>query len=292
MSNIRKGKILYKGMTRGRTKFLIINILVTILYIMFMCRAMPFIVGKLHGPHDFNPDTFFDATEDMVIDKMIVMAPREDKSILSYTFMENSYHEGNKYRFNVSFDSIEKIHDGVIAEDVDETEESSVYKFNKIYMGKIEDRNIPILWSGIGNPDSTVMSGIFTEPAKVVVSRISETIPVGGQINMNEYVFDARGIEMETENTDIPFAIMGFILLAFLYIRLIRYYINPYTHPTYKRIEKYGDLEEVINKIEDQFEQEEIKQDGKEFYTTDWIVTKEFFSNKVKVNHRTPGRYS
>lgn len=292
MKSIRKGNILYKGMQRGRRRFLIINIIVTIIYIMFMFRAMPFIIGKLHGPYEFNSQKFFSTTTDIVIDDVVEMLPREDKSILSYTFLEYSYQDDNRYRFNVKFDSFEKVYDGISADNED-NDSDSTYKFNCIYLGKIGENTVPVLWNGSSDPIAgSAVSGIFTEPAKVVISRISEVVPTKGSLSITEYIFDARGIEMETENTDIPFAVMGFVLLAFLYIRLIRYYINPYSHPTYKRIEKYGDIEDVINKIEDQFLNEEIKRDGEEYYTTDWIMTKEFFGNKIKLNHRTTGKYS
>ncbi len=292
MKNIRKGDILYKGMKRGRRRFLIINIIVTVLYIMFMSRAMPFVIGKLHGPYEFNSQKFFSSTSDIVIDKVVEMLPREDKAIPSYTFLEYSYQDEVKYRFNVKFDSLEKVFDGISGDTQSVGFESS-YRFNSIYLGKIGDKTVPVLWDGSSDPVAgAYVSGIFTQPAKIVVSRISQIVPERGPLNINEYVFDARGIEMETENTDIPFAIMGLALLAFLYIRLIRYYINPYNHPTYKRIEKYGDIDDVVNKIEDQFLNEEVKRDGTEYYTTDWIMTKEFFSNKIKINHRTSGKYS
>ncbi len=294
MKDIRKGKILYNGMVRGRRKFLIINLIVTAIYILYMMRAMPFIIGKLHGPYDLDVENFISTTQTVTLNEEIVMKKRADKTIPSYAFFDTSYHDGDKYRFNVKFDSFEDIGVKYTTEIEDpQTKEMVEYVLCSVYMGKIGDNAVPVMHYGdtMPNPDN-VLTGIFLQPAEVIKSDISKLTANGTEITMNEFMFDSRNIEMEIENTDIAIMILGFALLAFLYIRLLRYYVNPYKHPTYKQLYKYGNLEDVINDIEDQFESEDVFMEDKELMCTDWIMTKDTFKNKVIKNHRTRGRYS
>lgn len=294
MKNIRKGPILYNGMVRGRRKFLIINIILTVLYILYMMRAMPFIVGKLHGPYEFNSVKFINSTKNITIDEEIVMKKRADKTIPSYAFFDTSYHDGNKYRFNVKFDSFEDIGVKYTTEIEDpQTKELVEYTLCAVYMGKIGDNAIPILHYGDEVPDTDIeLTGIFVQPAEVIKSDISKLTADGTPVIMNEFMFDSRNLEMEIENTDVTVMILGFALLLFLYIRVLRYYINPYKHPTYKQLYNYGNLEEVINDIEDQFESDKVFMEDKELISTDWIMKKDTFKNKILRNHRTRGRYS
>lgn len=296
MKEMRRGKIIYGGMIRGRRNFLIINIILAVIYILYLCRSMPFVVGKLHGPYEFNEDKFFSSTQDITIDEQIEIKKRADKSIPYYAYIGLSYQDEKKYRFNVEFDEFKKVKDGSFMDYIDpKTGETIPKEFNAIYIGKIGDRNVPVLWSGLTAPQPNVeISGVFTEPADIVVAEISALVPESGNISINEYLFDARGVEMETENTDIAYVLIGFALVVFLFVRLIRYYINPYSHPAYRQLEKYGtcDTEEVIEDIENQFESDDVYTEGKELIATDWIMTKDFFKNKVVKNHRTSGRFS
>lgn len=292
--NIRKGPILYKGMVRGRRKFLIINLIITALYIMYMVRAMPFIVGKFHGPYELDVDKFVSSTQNVTISEEIEMKKRADKSIPGYALFKTSYNDDNKYRFNVKFDDFEDIGVKYVA-DIEDPMSGEVMQYvdKTVYMGRIGDTLIPVMCSGDLRPDNdNELAGIFVKPAEVIMADISKLTADGTEITINEYIFDARNIEMEVENTDVAVMYIGIALLAFLYIRLIRYYINPYKHPTYKQLLKYGELHEIIDDVENQFETQEVYMDGKELITVDWIMVKETFHNKITKNHRTRGRYS
>lgn len=292
LKDIRKGPILYKGMVRGRRKFLIINLIVTAIYILYLIRSAPFIAGKFHGPHELDVQNFLASTEDITISEVIEMKKRADKSIPTYAFFSTSYSDGDKYRFNVSFDSVEETGIEYTTEfENPETGEMETFVMYSVFMGRIGERVIPILSYGNVASD-TALTGIFVEPAPVITADISKLTADGNALTINKYIFDARNLEMETENSDVVVMFAGIALLAFLYIRLLRYYINPYKHPTYKQLAKYGNLEDVINDIENQFEEENVYKEGKELISTDWIMTKDTFKNKILKNHRTRGRYS
>ena len=79
--------------------------------------------------------------------------------------------------------------------------------------------------------------------------------------------------------------------MLFLYIRLGLHYLYPMRHPAYKQLYKYGELDEVVNDIELQFEDENVFKEDKELISKDWIMTKELFKNKIVKNHRARGRF-
>ena len=294
MKEIRKGKILYKGMVRGRRKFLVINILLTILYIMFMLNQLPFMVGYVHGPYEFDADKFLSDTKEITIEKEIKMKKRADKTIPYYALSDISYFDGDRYRFDVKFDNIEPTNIRYTAQ-IENPQTGQMQELTRFSIGfaYINERKVPIIYKGEELPDITdKISGIFTEPAPVIEADISKLTANGEPVVMSEYMFDCRDVEMDNERTDIVVAVVFFALLVFLYVRLLRYYLNPYKHPTYKQLFKYGELEDVINDIEDQFLSDNIQRDGKEYLSTDWIMVKDVFKNKITKNHRTPGRYS
>lgn len=294
MNSIRKGTIIYKGMIRGRRKFLIINIILTVLYVIFMMRAFPYIKGKLHGAYDLDFERFVSSSENTVIDEVIEMKKREDRTIPMYALPDTSYFDGSEYRFNLKFDKFEDTGIEYTGEYEDGTSGETVeYVRYSIVFGYVGESKFAVLVNGGEMPkDGSELSGIFIQPVKAIKADISNLVAGGGEIVINEYAFDARGVEMGSEDFDFFLMIFGIIVLAFLYIRLIRYYINPYKHPQYKQLLKYGELEDVINDIENQFQSDNVYAEGKEMVAVDWIMTKDIFKNKIVKNHRTRGRYS
>ena len=296
LKDMKKGKIIYGGMARGRRNFLIINLIITIVYIAYLMYAFPYVIGKLHGPYEFDYYKFLSVTEDVVIDKEIEMKKREDKSVQYTAFSDESYFDGDKYRFNVEFDELQKtdIHYTTEYEDRQTGKQKEII-LHSVCFGIIEGRKIPVIFNGEELPDSsTEISGIFTKPGKVIVSDISKLTADGTEIIMNEYMFDARGVEMNSESSDVSLTFLMLVLLIFLYGRLIKHYINPYKHPAYKQLYKYGELDDIVNNIEEQFLSDGIiyESEQKEYISQDWIMKKEFFKNKVVKSHYKGGRYS
>ena len=296
LKNIQKGKIIYGGMKRGRRNFLIINLIVTAVFIAYLTYALPYVTGKLHGPYEFDYDKFLSSTEDIVIDEEIEMKKREDKSVQYTAFSDESYLDGNKYRFNVKFDDLQKTDIHYTAEyENKETGKTETVILHTLCFGIIDGRKIPVIFNGEELPgDEAELSGIFTTPGKVIVSDISKLTADGSEIVMNEYMFDARGVEMNSESSDVTLTFLMLALLIFLYGRLIKHYINPYKHPAYKQLYKYGELDEVVDNIEEQFASDNIiyEREQKEFISRDWIMKKELFKNRIVKSHYKGGRYS
>ncbi len=286
MKDIKKGKIIYGGMVRGRRNFLLINLVLTVFVVAFIIASFPYIKAFFHGPYDMNTEHFLANTETITVDSEILIGKREESSINSYAFRETSYCDGDKYRFNATFDSIEDLGIKYTNTYKDEaTGEEETVVVLSVYLGKIGDRSVLILAKGDSVPEANVPTmGVFNTHSKSVLSKLSAKIPEHGPYVISEYVYDTRNIEVDTEKFNVTVSFMILLLLIFLYARLIRYYINPYLHPAYKQIDKYGDMDETIDNIEEQFAGE-VERRENAYYTKDWIMTRELFRNKIVINH-------
>ena len=76
----------------------------------------------------------------------------------------------------------------------------------------------------------------------------------------------------------------------FLAIKTIIQYINPLSTPTYRSLEKYGDIKTISDDVEDQLHKVGVTcvKRKKPVYTFDWIVSEEPFKLKVAKNHAKP----
>ena len=294
MKNIEKGKIIHGGMVRGRRTFLLINIILTGLLVIYVLSSMPYIKNRFNGPYQLDVNNFVTTTKDITIEDEIEMKKREEKSISSYAYMDTSYCEGDKYRFDVVFDDVTDTGIEYTYKYTDESTGESVEKvLHSVLLGKIGKRDVLILCNeGQAPVPGSPITGIFNSHSRVILSDLSKNVDKNGTYKINEYIFDTRNIEMDAENSNLFLCVLGLLLLIFLYVRLIRYYINPLSHPSYRQIDKYGELNEVVSSIEQQFSSEDVEKRGNAYYTTDWIMTKELFRNKIVINHCTRGRYS
>lgn len=293
MTVVHKDGVLYKGVQRGRRRFLLVIAIYALLFILFLCACSMYITGKLHGPYPFDAEKFASTTQTVVYQEPITMKKREDKSISSYAAAPTSWLDGRRYRFLVSFDSIEStgIHYDTTIKNP-ETNEEETFVIQQVYMGTIGDIQVPILAPFDVQPQAgQQISGIFTEPAKVILSDLTKDVTADTPLTISQYLFDMRGIEMGTENSDPWIALFGLALLLYLAIRLARYYINPYKHPTYKQLAKYGEFFDVIEEIETQFAADDVYRDEKELVSKDWCIKNSTFYLKVYKNHRAKGRY-
>lgn len=294
MKSIKKGKIIYGGMVRGRRNFLLINLLFTAIVIAYIISSLPYIKARLHGPYDIDIGHFIANTETITIDSEFELHKREEKSINAYAFMETSYCDGDKYRFNTTFDSIEDpdINYTNTYKDPVTGEEETVVVLS-VYLGRVGERSVAIITKGDDVPEANApIRGVFNTHSRTILSELSKKVSEKGPYTISEYVYDTRNIEVDAENFNVTVSFISLLLLLYFYARLIRYYINPYLHPSYKQIDKYGNIEETINSIEEQFASDDVERRENAYYTTDWIMTRELFRNKIVINHCTRGRYS
>ena len=76
----------------------------------------------------------------------------------------------------------------------------------------------------------------------------------------------------------------------FLVFKVVIQYINPLSTPTYRNLEKYGDIKTISDDVEDQLAKlgvTNIKK-KKPVVTDDWIISEEPFKLKIAKNHAKP----
>lgn len=293
---IDKTGILYQEMKRGRRKYLILLLIFAALLVWFICANSTYLAAKIHGPYPFDQtkQAAFLQTPLQTITKPVTMKKREDRSIAGFASLQTSWVYQRQYRFFVTFDEVTptEIHYDTTVEDP-ETKQPVDYVLQRIYMGKIGDMQIPILAYANQTPlAGQAITGLFSPPDKVILSDLSANASEESPLVIPQYLFDMRGTEMGTENSDPWIILLWLIVLIVLAIRLARYYINPYKHPTYRQLEKYGERAEVIADVNAQFASDEVyRDDNKEWVTPDWCGKRDPFRFKITKNHRAKGRY-
>lgn len=293
---IDKTGILYQEMKRGRRKYLILLLLFAALLVWFICANSMYLAAKIHGPYPFNEtkQAAFLQTPLQTITKPVTMKKREDRSITSYAALQSSWLYGRQYRFSVTFDEVlpTEVHYDTTIQNP-ETKQDETYVLQRVYMGKFGTTQIPILAYANQTPQAgQEIAGLFLQPDKVIISDLSADASEENPLVIPQYLFDMRGTEMGTENSDPWIILLWLIVLIILAVRLIRYYVNPYKHPTYRQLEKYGELAAVIADINTQFASDEVyRDDNKELVTPDWCGKRDPFRFKITKNHRAKGRY-
>lgn len=294
--SIDKTGILYQEMRRGRRKYLICLLIFAALLVWFTCANSMYLAAKLHGPYPFDEtkQAAFAQVPTQTITEPITMKKREDHSISSFATPSTSWLYGRQYRFSVTFDTVEPtdIHYDTTIEDP-ETKQPVTYVLQRLYMGTIGDIQIPILAYANQTPQAgQAIAGIFSQPDKVILSDLSANASAENPLILPQYLFDMRGTEMGTENSDPWIVLLWLAVLIILAIRLIRYYVNPYKHPTYRQLEKYGEFAEIVADVNAQFASDNVyRDDNKELVTPDWCGKRDPFRFKITKNHRAKGKY-
>lgn len=293
---IDKTGILYKEMQRGRRKYLALLIVFAALLVWFIYANRIYLAAKINGPYPFDQtkqDAFVQMPQQTIAEP-ITMKKREDKSIPSFISLDTSWVYGRQYRFSVTFDTVTPtgIHYDTTIENP-QTEQEETFELQRIYMGQIGNLQIPILAYYNQQPQAgQPVTGVFSQPAKVILSDLSANASAENPLVIPQYLFDMRNIEVDTENSDPWIIAIWSALLLVLAIRLIRYYINPYKHPTYRQLAKYGEFAEVVADVNAQFAADDVYQDdNKEWVTPDWCAKRESFKLRVNKNHRAKGKY-
>ena len=95
---------------------------------------------------------------------------------------------------------------------------------------------------------------------------------------------------MENEGFDLVVCIILLAIILFLSVKIVIQYINPLSTPTYRNLEKYGDLKSICEDVEAQLKEAGITRVKKKrsAITPDWIVSEEPFKLKVAKNHAKP----
>lgn len=283
---MQKGTLLYKEMSRYRIKFLIINILLTVLYILFIINKMPYLKTEHSGPSPLDTQRFISETDTIVIEEIIELGRKDHKNPDGSLVRSTSYWQDDKYYFNIKADSVtdtDHSFKGTMGGGTTGTKVKE-YDLYKLYMAQIGGRNVPVL--AYANQKVTKnLTAYITDVQKPILSVLSETIGEGESLEVSEYMLDVRNLEMDTASTDYACFWIFMLLLIFLYGKVITYFVKPATAPTYRQLARYGDIESVAEDINRQSGLSSAYTEDKKLILEDYILSKSYFKIVVVKNH-------
>ena len=291
-TNLDKSGFLYKSMLSGRRKLTVIVAALLILLVWHTVSIVPYLEKRICGSVILDEDMYAKEANTVSVSKEY----NPDKSVMKiygFAFKDESYWQGNKYLFSTTLDKINPIGlaytlGGVLVDENTDTEADPI----AVKVDFVDIKGVKTAVMYMGNEEITpgmTAEGIFVKISPLVLKDLAEYLPEGEVLS--EYMYDIRGIDMSSEFSDIVSWIVLIALIIFLLIRLIRYYVNPIKHPTYKQLEKYGDIMTVIMDIDNQIDAGADRSYKNEVRTEDWILTKRSFYYKVEKNFTAKGKF-
>lgn len=288
-----KDGLIYKGMNHHRhLKIRSIFILIVILALYFV-SCKPYITNVLCGSVPLDTVRFEADAQTVVLSDGNIGSDKVNPVINSKVIRNNSYWQDDKYEFDITLENVDKTPityttrntDSTFTEGTSDEVTSAV-----LYTADIGGvRTLVLSYPHDELKDGSVVTGTFADIPPVVKKDICAIGNYAGS-EVYEFMLDTRGIRMESEDFDILVFMVLMLAILFLIVQLCLYYINPYLTPTYRGLEKYGEITSVIEDIEAQLSEKGITKitQKKPAYTEDWIVSEDVFKLKVSKNHAKP----
>lgn len=289
---INKEGILYKNVVKNRRKLLAIFVLVIICFVWFTVTIYPYLAKRAGGASPLDTERF-QGSDSVVIGPSFTIDDNSKARIYGFADSRTSYWQDHRYYFSVKSENLEYsglsyTRGGEVLSDVTDTEIDPVAV--SIYYANVGDRIVTVM----SLPEQDIESlpelkGIFVKSSPFILKHLSENIAQEREISA--YTLDVRGIEMSAESSDIAIWVLLIALIIYLGIKLVRYYKNPLKHPTYKQLEKYGDVLEIVEDIELQLQNDVVSIEDNQIVTADWIVTEQSFKKLIQKNHTSKGKF-
>ncbi len=283
-TQIDKNNVLYKGMSRYRIKFLVINILLTVLFVMYSINKLPYLKTAWFGPSELDVERFVSETSVVKISEQEELTRKDRQNPDASYLKKSSYWQDDKYRFTLKADKIEKTEKVFKGKVTPPSGKVMYVDMYNLYIAEIEGRKVAVLAFSDQKIDSELTASIV-HMQKCVRSKLSEITAEEGPMEFYDCVIDARNLEMEAETSDHTFFWLYLAVLMYLYIKLIVYYIKPLNAPTYRQLERYGKPETVAEEIDRQYKLKSMRRNGKDIVLEGFIISKSFMKLKVVKNH-------
>ncbi len=288
-----KDGVIYKGMHSHRLKKIRSIIILFIVLVLYFVSCKPYITNVLFGSVPLDMQRFKSEAELVSLKDDTAQDKKVPLAINSKVIKNNSYWQDGKYEFDISLSDVEKTPITYTTKNTDASfseGSSEEVKSAVLYTAKINGVDTLVLaYPHDELKDGSKVTGIFAELPPVVKKDLC-TIGNYAQSEVYKYMLDTRGIRMESEDFDITVFTALLLAILFLIVQLSLYFINPYLTPTYRGLEKYGEITSVIEDVEAQLKEKDITKVTKKqpAYTEDWIVSEDVFKLKVAKNHAKP----
>ena len=290
--NIDTNGVLYKSVKKGRTKLSVILFLLIVMFFVHTASSMPYLEKRAFGASELDSEAFAKATKLVAINSDYKPS-KEEAKIYGHAREKTSYWHGDKYYFSIS-DAIfadsglaYTSSGAIVTPQTDTNADPVAVRLGFMDIGGTKTAVLLLGDAAFGTPINA--EGIFVELSPLVRKDLAKYLPEGE--NISEYMFDVRGIDMDTEYSDtvIWFALIAIIL--FLVTKLLVYFLNPLKHPTYRCLDKYGDIVMIANDIETQVKLPSATFHKNRIMTDDWIINKGSFACKTEKNFTAGGSF-
>ncbi len=289
---INKEGILYRSVIKNRRKLLAIFVLVVICFVWFTISIYPYLAKRAGGASPLDTERFLES-DCVVIGPSYKSDDSSKEMIMGFAETKKSYWQDHRYYFSVKpekleYSNLSYTHGGEVLTDITDTDIDPVAVC--VHFASIGDRVVTVLSLPEQEIESlSELKGIFVKASPLILKHLSEDITEDYEISA--YTLDVRGIEMSAESSDTFIWIFLIALIIYLSVKLVRYYSNPLKHPTYKQLEKYGDVLEIIEDIELQLQNDILSIEDNQIVTTDWIISEQSFKKLIQKNHTAKGKF-
>ncbi len=278
---MQKNGYVYKMMAFYRRKFLLVLIITSLIFGWFTMAKMPYLRTSLKGASPLDSERFGEECALMIIKDKVELGRKDKKTPDESAFRSNSYWQDGKYLFNMKLDSVgDEI--AVYTREIAIGKETETFVVSRVYKASLA--GVPVTVLARGNWDKSLnVTGHLTEVQKPILSALTKNMKNGEAIETAEYTIDLRGLEMDTEETDVVLFWVSLVLMLLIWFKLISYYIKPSLTPTYKQLRRYGDSETVENDIN--LQHADGYTEDKKLVLKDYIIEKSTFKIKISRNH-------
>ncbi len=278
---MQKNGYVYKAMAFYRRKFLVCLIITSLIFVWFTVAKMPYLRTWAKGASPLDSERFQEECALMVIKDRVELGRKDKKTPEESAYRSNSYWQDGRYLFSMKLDSIgDEI--AVYTREIPIGEETETFVTGRVYTAYVA--GVPVTVLARGNWDKSLnVTGQLTEVQKPVLAALTKNMKNGETIETAEYTIDLRGLEMDTEETDVALFWISLVLILLIWLKLLSYYIKPTRTPTYKQLLRYGDMETVEQDIN--LQSEDGYTDNKNFVLKDYIIEKSTFKLKISRNH-------
>lgn len=285
--------IIYNSMKRHRIKLMWRIIVLALVLFAYFILNKAYILNVIFGSTELDGERFMQEAQTYTVMYDASAASDASHIIRSYSVKSSSYWQDDKYEFSIPLaDAAETPISYTMrntGDNYSKTDDGDILSA-KLYTARVEGINVLVL----SYPHQDVLNyesidGIFTEIPPVIAADFASLGAYEGE-EFYKYMLDTRGIEMGSERFDITLSLMLLLLILYLLVKLCIYFVNPYFTPTLRALDKYGDVDTVIQDIEAQLKAKGIsKIKGRTPYLTDdWIVSEDSFKLKILRNHAKP----
>lgn len=280
---MQKESVLYKAMEKYRRKFLLYNVIVLVLLILFTVWRYPYIRTEISGSTPLDMERYLSETGTFDIDELIELTRHEPKQPEQYYYKDITYWQDNRYLFDIKATNVRRT-DIVFTSTYTAGNEKYEYVTAEIWYAEAGGRTFAV----IANPDTKYkekLTGYLVEPSRAITSQISQKVGNGEKITLSDYFIDCRGTEMGTAASDWMIVKITAAVLLYLFLKLLLYYLKPQLTPTYRQLQRYGDIENIADEVNRQAESDEAYIEDKKLVTPDFILSDDTFKKKVVRNH-------